>query len=480
MSDFKFDVPAHHKSIIKVIGVGGGGSNAVSYMYEQGIHDVDFVICNTDHQALESSPVQEKLQIGTQLTEGLGAGARPEVGSNAASESKEEIRKLLSNDTKMLFITAGMGGGTGTGAAPVIAEIARDLGILTVGIVTMPFSFEGKRKRRYAEEGVAELKKYCDTVLVILNERLKEIYGGLEIDEAFSRADDILTNAARSIAQIITHKAQMNVDFEDVKTVMKNSGQTVMGSAIAKGEDRAAVAAEQALSSPLLNNRDVKGAQRVLLSITYSETSKIKIDELSEITDHVEDSIGEESDEVIWGHGIDNSLEDGEMRVTIILTGFKEDESGETKREVVNLESTKKVDILNNPKENKFADPTPNPVQKLETQEEERKVVYSLDDNAKSELEKELDVQEEALRQREIRLKEVQERIKRIEEARRLKGDLSSGDNYQAYFDEPAYARRNRKIVDPKKSDESDLSRYNLNDDDEIVGNNRFFDDNVD
>lgn len=477
MSDFKFDVPSHHKSIIKVIGVGGGGSNAVSYMYSQGIKDVEFVICNTDHQALESSPVKEKLQIGTQMTEGLGAGARPEVGACAASESKEEIRKLLAKDTKMLFITAGMGGGTGTGAAPVIAEIARELDILTVGIVTMPFAFEGKRKKKYAEEGIAKLKQHCDTVLVILNERLKEVYGGLVINEAFSRADDVLTDAARSIAQIITHKAQMNVDFQDVRTIMKSSGHTVMGSAIAKGKSRASEAVENALSSPLLNNRDLKGAQRVLLSITYAQDAAITIDELTSITDYVDECIGEESDEVIWGHGLDDKLESGEVRVTVIATGFVEEKNPE-ERQVVNLESTKKVEVTNRAPQTPPA-PEPEPVKCPEPRIiPQERVVVNLDEEGEDP--NLFASSNEIMRKREIRLKEVQDRLKRMEEVRRLRGDVTSDDGYQAYFDKPAFARKNRDLDHAPKSNESSTSRYNLSEDNDIVGNNRFFDDNVD
>jgi cell division protein FtsZ len=507
MTDFRFDVPIHHKSIIKVIGVGGGGSNAVGYMYTQGIQDVDFVVCNTDHQALETNPVKEKLQIGSHLTEGLGAGARPEVGNSAAKESKEEIRKLLSKDTKMLFITAGMGGGTGTGAAPVIAEIAKELGILTVGIVTMPFSFEGRRKKKYAEEGVENLKKHCDTVLVILNERLKEIYGDLDIDEAFSKADDILTNAARSIAQIITHKAKMNVDFEDVRTVMKSSGQTVMGSAVASGADRAQTAVENALSSPLLNSRDVKGAQRILLSITYSEDAVLKINELSTITEYVDDMIGAESDEVIWGHGIDNTLESGEVRVTIIATGFLEDgdvpapsapevknevvvveaeqeveeeiqaqATEQVERKVVNLDSTQNEVIHHRPD---TADDYKNSIS-FEISPESRNIIkINLEDGAPI-VEDVLAKQKLNSNAHEIRINEIRDRIKRMAEVTRLRGDQAGDGSYKAYFDEPAFARRNKQISSSPNSNDSNLSRYSLNDDDEIVGNNRFFDDNVD
>lgn len=510
MTDFRFDVPVHHKSIIKVIGVGGGGSNAVGYMYTQGIQDVDFIVCNTDHQALETNPVKEKLQIGSHLTEGLGAGARPEVGNSAAKESREEIRKLLSKDTKMLFITAGMGGGTGTGAAPVIAEIAKELGILTVGIVTMPFAFEGRRKKKYAEEGVENLKKNCDTVLVILNERLKEIYGDLDIDEAFSKADDILTNAARSIAQIITHKAKMNVDFEDVRTVMKSSGQTVMGSAVASGPARAQTAVENALSSPLLNSRDVKGAQRILLSITYAEDAVLKINELSTITEYVDDMIGAESDEVIWGHGIDNTLESGEVRVTIIATGFLEDGDvpapsapevknevveveveaeqlveeiqaktqtpEQVERKVVNLDSTRNEVIHHRPD---TADDYKNSIS-MEISPESRNIIkFSLEDGAPI-VENTAAKQELNSNAHEIRINEIRDRIKRMAEVTRLRGDQAGDGSYKAYFDEPAFARRNKQISSSPTSNDSNLSRYSLNDDDEIVGNNRFFDDNVD
>ena len=224
---YQFDLPSHHKSIIKVVGVGGGGSNAVNHMHSLGIKDVEFVVCNTDSQALESSPIPSKLQIGVNLTGGLGAGANPEKGRSAAFESKEEIRDLLSEDTKMVFITAGMGGGTGTGAAPVIAQVAKELDILTVGIVTAPFAFEGKKKNEAANDGIQELKKYCDTVLVIMNDKLREIYGNLSIREAFAQADNVLTTAAKGIAEIITVPGYVNVDFEDVKTVMKNAGPAV-------------------------------------------------------------------------------------------------------------------------------------------------------------------------------------------------------------------------------------------------------------
>jgi cell division protein FtsZ len=323
MRDYKFDLPKNHKSIIKVIGVGGGGSNAVNHMFNQGIKDVEFVVVNTDAQALKSSPVPLRLQLGANLTEGLGAGANPEKGRNAALESKEDIRELLSDNTKMVFITAGMGGGTGTGAAPVIAKIAKDMDILTVGIVTAPFMFEGRKKMQAAQLGIESLRENCDTVLVILNDKLREIYGNLAIRSAFAKADNVLTTAAKSIAEIITIHQDVNVDFEDVKTVMKDAGAAVMGSATEEGEGRAIRAAEKAIASPLLNNVDIKGAQKILLSIMSGEDDELSMDELSEITEYIQERAGDDA-EVIFGQGIDMELGKA-IRVTVIATGFEMD-----------------------------------------------------------------------------------------------------------------------------------------------------------
>jgi cell division protein FtsZ len=343
MRDYKFDLPKNHKSIIKVIGVGGGGSNAVNHMYNQGIKDVEFVVVNTDSQALKSSPVPLRLQLGANLTEGLGAGANPEKGRNAALESKEEIRDLLSDNTKMVFITAGMGGGTGTGAAPVIAKIAKDLDILTVGIVTAPFVFEGRKKMQAAQQGIEALRENCDTVLVILNDKLREIYGNLAIRSAFAKADNILTTAAKSIAEIITVTQDVNVDFEDVKTVMKDAGAAVMGSALEEGEGRAIRAAEKAIASPLLNNVDIKGAQKILLSIMSGEEEELSMDELSEITEYIQDRAGDAA-EVIFGQGIDPDLGKA-IRVTVIATGFKMDKLTGAEPEEKKVEEAKAVEV---------------------------------------------------------------------------------------------------------------------------------------
>jgi cell division protein FtsZ len=316
----KFDLPKELASIIKVIGVGGGGSNAVNHMHTQGIKGVDFIICNTDRQALDISPVPVKLQLGIGLTEGLGAGSIPERGNQAAQENIEEIKQLLSSRTKMVFITAGMGGGTGTGAAPVIAKIAREMGILTVGIVTSPFQWEGRKRKLQANTGIDEMRDAVDTLLVINNDRLRDLFGNLSLDNAFEHADNVLSTAARGIAEIITMTGKVNVDFEDVKTVMTSSGVAIMGMSEAEGEDRALRAAQDALSSPLLNDNDIRGAKFVLLNITHGER-EVLMDEIDEITDHIQEAAGSSAD-VIWGYCKDESLGD-KVRITIIATGFQ-------------------------------------------------------------------------------------------------------------------------------------------------------------
>ena len=320
---FEFVVPSHHKSIIKVIGVGGGGSNAVNYMDSIGIRNVEFIICNTDIQALHSSNVKNQIQIGMDLTKGLGAGANPDKGREAALESSHEIRELLRNDgTKMLFITAGMGGGTGTGAAPVIAQIAKELDILTVGIVTLPFDFEGKSKMDKALIGVEELKKGCDSVITILNQRLIEIYGDLSQSMAFEKADDIIATSAKCIAEIVTIPGQINVDFEDVNTVMRNAGTSVLGSAESSGDNRAQEAVENAINSPLLNDRNIDGAKKILLNIVSGGgDNELTTRELNVITQLIND-VSSSTAEMIFGTATDGELDD-RVRVTIIATGFE-------------------------------------------------------------------------------------------------------------------------------------------------------------
>ncbi len=314
-----FEMPQSQSCIIKVIGVGGGGSNAVNHMFNQGIKDVNFLVCNTDAQALESSPVPVKIQLGESLTEGRGAGNKPEKGKQSAIENLSDIEKVLQDNTRMVFITAGMGGGTGTGAAPIIAKAARDLGILTVGIVTIPFRFEGKLRINQALDGIAEMEKNVDSLLVINNEKLREMYGDLKLSNAFSKADDVLSTAAKGIAEIITVHGYINVDFADVETVMKDSGVAIMGSSSASGENRALLAIQQALESPLLNSNDIRGAKNILLNIT-SGVDEITMDEVGEVTDFVQDTVGA-SASIIWGTGSDSILED-QVNVTIIATGF--------------------------------------------------------------------------------------------------------------------------------------------------------------
>lgn len=336
--NLQFDLPKEQSSIIKVIGVGGGGSNAVNHMYEMGIRGVNYVVCNTDQQALDLSPVPNKIQLGPEMTQGLGAGSRPEIGEEATIESSQDIQELLSKNTRMVFVTAGMGGGTGTGGAPVVAKLAREMGILTVGIVTTPFSFEGRRKLMQADEGIKKLKDEVDSILVISNDKIREIYGNLSKSEAFSRADDVLTMAAKSISEIITVPGEINVDFADVQYVMKESGVAIMGVAEAEGEDRAMRAVHAAINSPLLNSNNITGARKILINIS-SGNEQVTIDEITEINDFVQDAAGNDTD-IIFGTCDDDALGE-KLSVTIIATGFSDDniEPVQVKKEVISLDN---------------------------------------------------------------------------------------------------------------------------------------------
>jgi cell division protein FtsZ len=538
MKDYRFDLPRNQKSIIKVIGVGGGGSNAVNHMYAQGIKDVEFVVVNTDAQALKSSPVPLRLQLGANLTEGLGAGANPEQGRNAALESQEEIRELLADNTKMVFITAGMGGGTGTGAAPVVAKIAKELNILTVGIVTAPFMFEGKKKMAVAQAGIESLRENCDTVLVILNDKLREIYGNLAIRTAFSKADDILTTAAKSIAEIITIHQDVNVDFEDVKTVMKEAGAAVMGSSTEEGEGRAIRAAGAAISSPLLNNVDIKGAQKILLSIMSGEDEELSMDELSEITEYIQEKAGDNA-EVIFGQGIDPELGKA-IRVTVIATGFEMDKlsnkprnretstpvsafanpiantpvtNPEVLKTVINLDSGKSQKVKEEPISggSTFTFSIPKaaaPMKQIEDENEEfvfrvnpiqeeveetnheaekvEKVVFKLEDE--SEKKSEVMPQESAPVPQlfandyyeQMKQKAIQRAHERFEKLKGNRAFNPSPEELKEKMNVPAYQRKNVVLNEPQHSSESETSKYNLSDDNEILGNNRFLHDNVD
>ena len=321
MSDLlNFNLPKQEENaIIKVVGVGGGGSNAVNYMFNKGINGVDFVVCNTDAQSLDNSPILNKMQLGHTLTKGRGAGARPEVGRDAAMESIEEIRALFNSDLQMVFVTAGMGGGTGTGAAPVIAQVAKEMGILTVGIVTVPFAFENKKRTAQATAGIEEMRKAVDTLLIIRNDKLRELYGNLSLSNAFSHADDVLCTAAKTIAELITITGIVNVDMNDVITVMRGSGVAIMGSGRANGEGQALRAVQLAMESPLLNDDDITGASHILLNITYGN-NELKMDEIGEITDFIQELAGPEAD-IIWGYGKDEQLGE-DICVNVIATGF--------------------------------------------------------------------------------------------------------------------------------------------------------------
>lgn len=507
------------KSIIKVIGVGGGGSNAVNHMFNRGIKDVEFVVCNTDAQALNASPVPTKLQIGINLTEGLGAGANPEKGREAALESREDIRELLANHTKMVFVTAGMGGGTGTGAAPVIAQISRDLGILTVGIVTAPFSFEGKKKIEQAKQGIDELRKYCDTLIIISNDKLREVYGNLSMSNAFAQADNILLTAAKSIAELITVPGYVNVDFEDVKTIMTNSGTAVMGSAKAEGEDRASKAVEEALNSPLLNNRDIRGAKKMLVSVMSSDKAELRLDEFTTVMDYITEKIGGEADNVIWGQGIDPTLGEA-VRVTVIATGFVgevdspyEKKTNDTKI-IHDLETgSKKVQELVEPDEKISSIPTIHPkktqdqneekIEKIEKKEKEvvfeispqienvsiekpiaesipEKIVYNLEEKAPEKTAQDLKKLEEEKAKQELKRKEEESAKKRLEILKSLSNNYeNSSEDIKYKSDVPAFKRRGIQLEEVKLSDK-EISRYSLDGDNQITTNNKFFTDKPD
>ncbi|MHA6279658.1 cell division protein FtsZ [Salinimicrobium sp. CAU 1759] len=399
-----FDLPKNQSNVIKVIGVGGGGSNAINHMFQQGIKGVDFVICNTDAQALENSPVPNKIQLGVRETEGLGAGADPEVGRKAAEESFDEIRALLDTNTKMVFITAGMGGGTGTGAAPIIAKQAKDMGILTVGIVTSPFLFEGKTRNEQAQLGVENLRKHVDSLIVINNNKLREVYGNLGFKAGFSKADEVLATASRGIAEVITHHYTQNIDLRDAKTVLSNSGTAIMGSAQASGGNRAQDAISKALDSPLLNDNKITGAKNVLLLI-ISGSEEITIDEIGEISDHIQAEAGHSAN-IIMGVGEDESLDDA-ISVTIIATGFDVEQQNdivntEAKKIIHTLEDEQKAEHELSPRKTSSAYDGPAPAPK-----EEKKIVHTLS------LEDE-DVEEEpeskpsaAIRDMEVQFEEV-------------------------------------------------------------------------
>lgn len=525
-------MPKDQSSIIKVIGVGGGGSNAVNHMFNQGIKGVDFIVCNTDRQALDISPVATKIQLGETLTEGRGAGSIPEIGKNAAIENIDEIKDILANNTKMVFVTAGMGGGTGTGAAPIIAQAAKEMGILTVGIVTVPFTFEGRKRKLQAEEGLEGMRNSVDTLLVINNDRLREMFGNLSLGNAFAQADNVLTAAAKGIAEVISVTGIINVDFNDVNTVMKDSGVAIMGSAKASGDNRAIKAVQEALASPLLNDNDIVGANYVLLNITYGN-EEVLMDEISEITDYIQEEAGSTA-ELIWGHGFDESIGD-DLSVTLVATGFKtspvtgfekepqkkkhtledqsrqvtqkvekpaqentfvEDTSDETEEPYLKSDAT--VENEENKEENKqqainwdFAgeneseSSTDNEEHKTEAADQTEVKRYYLDDELNEDkVEEEDKGMKNELSPEEQQMK-AQERINRIKE---ISSKLKSPTGLTDLENEPAYRRRNVDLKNISHSSEQSASRYSLNEEDDddgekrtgLRGNNSFLHDNVD
>ena len=537
----KFDLPKDQSSIIKVIGVGGGGSNAVNHMYRQGIKGVDFIVCNTDHQALDISPVPVKIQLGQSLTEGRGAGSIPDVGKNAAIENLDDIKEILEKNTKMVFVTAGMGGGTGTGAAPVIAQAAKELGILTVGIVTVPFTFEGRKRRTQAEMGLDKMRDCVDTLLVINNDKLREKYGNLSLINAFEQADDVLAIAAKGIAEVISVTGQINVDFNDVNTVMKDSGVAIMGSSEADGEDRALKCVESALASPLLNDNNIKGAKYVLLNITYGKNA-VLMDEISEITDYIQEEAGSTAD-VIWGHGYDENLEE-KLCVTIIATGFKTSPNTglpekEPQKKKIDLEDSSRPTMITQPiespiepysdgtsdSESREEDSEPFVVKKFNLEDESEftkpvtifseelaekkpeidnvdpssdgKIRFFLEDNLEDEEKSDSneeqswnqsveDEQTSSLNEPSVEENKelTKQRLDRIQkESQKMKSPLGISE----MENEPAYKRRNIKLdEDFPKSDDSNVSRFSLGNQDEngnnsgLSDNNSFLHDNVD
>ncbi|HPF00482.1 MAG TPA: cell division protein FtsZ [Bacteroidales bacterium] len=507
-------------TIIKVFGVGGGGSNAVNHMFKQGINGVDFVICNTDVQSLGTSPVPVKLQIGAGLTEGRGAGNSPEIGRNAALENADEIRELLSQNTKMVFITAGMGGGTGTGAAPVIAQVAKELDILTVGIVTTPFGFEGGKRKNQASQGIDEMRKYVDSLIIINNDKVREHYGNLKLSEAFCKADDILTVAAKGISELITIPGYMNVDFEDVKAIMKNSGIAIMGTGIAEGEDRAQKAVELALNSPLLDDNEIYGARNVLLFISSGE-DEISMDEVSDISDYIQNAAGSTA-EVIWGTGTDLSLGNS-ISVTVVATNFNKHSSPvksiyeepqvinlqpEVKQEMPLAEPETEMKVVVKPVEEKpvinlYQPPiipaTPivdQPVEKITIQLEQEQEpeqnnnpmnLFPSENETKTSPQPMIhDVlpaeknQEEPL-QTPIRPELQDERMQNLKNFNFTNPKATNLDEIEQV---PAYARRGVNLAPENPSDEKIVSRFTLGENGsnkpEIRENNSFLHDNVD
>jgi len=490
-----FDLPVERSSIIKVLGIGGGGNNAVNHMFEKGIRDVNFIVCNTDQQALSKSPVPVKVQIGEALTEGRGAGSQPEIGRKAAIENINDVMDALSGNTKMVFITTGMGGGTGTGATPVIAKACKEAGLLTIAVVTIPFKSEGKVRIKQAIEGVDELKDYVDSLLVINNEKLREIYGNQPVSTAFAKADDILTTAVKGIAEIITVTGYINVDFADVETVMKDSGVAIMGMGLASGENRAIRAIENALKSPLLNSNDITGAQSILINISTGHGEhELTMDELGEITDYIYEVASDDA-LIIRGLSKDDNLSE-DISVTIIATGF---EANSIFKPYVKPKEAHKVELLTTktPMPQRIIPETGDDVFTVKDKEKvKRSIITSIDEESQGiidfGLEGNEDTENPRSRHNESR-KDGQEKsdatlrkVKHMQNMLKKEGfsNKSMKDNIDTFEDVPAYVRRNLALGAPDKADDSKVSKFTLTADESdgplLRENNAYLNDNVD
>ena len=489
-TNFEFQLPKNQSSVIKVLGVGGGGSNAVNYMHSNGIKGVDFVVCNTDSQALEASQVPVKIQLGAELTEGLGAGSNPDIGKKAAEESIDRINELLDSNTKMLFITAGMGGGTGTGAAPVIAEVAKQKGILTVGVVTNPFSTEGGNRKKYAKDGLIELRKCVDTLLIINNDKLIEVYGDLTLSKAFAKANEVLNTATKGIAEVISQHLLVNIDLNDARRVLQNSGTAVMGQSEASGENRAIEAVEGALDTPMLNDNDIFGAEQVLLKIvTGPGDDEIKMSELNKIKSKIQQAAGNDVN-IIEGVGIDNDLESS-ISVTVIATGFEQKidkdpvkinlsiSTSDENKIIFELDSEIKPDHISNAELTKNEVNIDNPaiiideIKNDDNLSDNNFEKNDITDNSKTEIDKNVSsVSNKSLesREREERLREISKKLR-----------TPSGLTYLE--EQPAYKRNNVTLEDVPKSDKEDTTNFTLEQNGEDITlkkNNSFLHDNVD
>ena len=487
-----FDLPVERSSIIKVLGIGGGGNNAVNHMFEKGIRDVNFIVCNTDHQALSKSPVPVKVQIGESLTEGMGAGSQPEKGRKAAMENLSEVMDALGGNTRMVFLTTGMGGGTGTGAIPVIAKACRDAGLLTIAVVTIPFKSEGKIRIRYAIDGISELKDHVDSLLVINNEKLREIYGNQGVSSAFAKADDVVTTAVKGIAEIITVTGYINVDFADVETVMKNSGVAIMGMGSASGENRAIRAIENALSSPLLNSNDITGAKSILINISSGKGEhELTMDELGEITDYMYDAASDDA-LIIRGLSQDESLGEN-ISVIVIATGFEANsifqpyKPGKKSRvelfpdnavvppKLIPERSEGEIKIIEKKRKSIIADFDEESQGTIDFGQMGQEGMSAMKDQGGGHDEDDEEKTEATLQ----KVKHMQNILK--------KEGLSSKtmkDNIDTFEDVPAYIRRNMLMSSSDKKSESKLSKFTLSSDDEegpiLRENNAYLNDNVD